>query len=430
LLAAAVAAAAALVAFFDSSLAAFVLAAGNLALIAGVVLDVLTAPHPQAFRVERHAPEVLTVGRESTVVLSATNPSRRRLSVWLRDSSPSSLGRSPDRHATTAGPLERIQVTAAIRPSRRGRVPLGPITARAAGPLRLAGRQRTLPIYASIRVYPALPSRAEVELRLDRARLLQAGERSSNIRGGGTDFDSLREYHPDDEFRRINWRATARSSKAISNLFREERNQQVLLMLDAGRMMAASINNVSRFEYSIDAAIAVAELAARVGDYVGMTAFGRDITASIGPRGGRSQPRRILDALFELTPTLEATNYREAFAGVLSRHRRRSLLVLLTELTEESALESLFQAVPALVGRHLVIIGAVQDPQLEAIARSMPATSEEAFEKAAATQALDARERAATRLRRMGVRVIDQPPGRLAGQIADTYLRIKAFGRL
>lgn len=422
--------AAAVVAFFNPGVAGFVLAAGNVALIAAVVLDVLNAPHPRDLRIERDGPEVLTVGTKSTVVLTATNPLRRRLSLWLRDSSPVSLTRSPVRHTTSAGPLERVRVSGEIRPTRRGRLPVGPITARVAGPLGLAGKQETLPVYTSIRVYPALPSRAEVELRLDRARLLQSGERSSNIRGGGTDFDSLREYHPDDEFRRINWRATARSSKAISNLFREERNQQVLLMLDAGRMMAASINNISRFEYSIDAAVAVAELAARVGDYVGMTAFGRDIVASIGPRGGKSQPRRILDAVFELSPTLEATNYREAFAGVLSRHRRRSLLVLLTELTEETALESLFQAVPALVGRHLVILGAVQDPQLEAMARSMPSTSEEAFEKAAATQALDARERAATRLRRMGVRVIDQPPGRLAGQIADSYLRIKAFGRL
>ncbi len=279
-------------------------------------------------------------------------------------------------------------------------------------------------------MYPALPSRREVETRLERARQLQSGERSSTIRGGGTEFDALREYHPDDEFRRINWRATARAAKPVTNIYREERNQSVTLLLDAGRMMATTLEGVPRFEYAIDAAFAIAELASRAGDHVGMLAFAGDVVAMVGPRGGPSQPRRILDALYDVEPSLEAADYRRAFSTLLGRHRRRSLLVLLTDLMEESAQESLFTAMPALVRRHLVLVGSVTDASIERIARAVPEDSETAYLKAAAAGALERREDAAARLIRMGVGVVDQPPGRLAAALADRYLRIKAYGRL
>lgn len=307
---------------------------------------------------------------------------------------------------------------------------MGPVTVRTAGPLGLGGRQATLPLESVVSVYPALPGRAEVELRLTRARLLQAGERSSAVRGGGTEFDSVREYHPDDEFRRINWRATARAARPISNIYREERNQQVMLVLDAGRLMAGSVEGVSRFEYAIDAAMALAALAARVGDHVGMLAFGRDVEAMVAPRSGRGHPRLILETLFALEPRLDAPNYRRAFSTLLTRHRRRSLIVLLTELGEVSAMESLFEALPALAGRHLVLVGSVTDPALQAAAAAIPADSAGVYLKAAAAEAVEARETAAARLAGLGAVVVDLPPGRLAGRLADEYLRIKAHGRL
>jgi uncharacterized protein (DUF58 family) len=317
-----------------------------------------------------------------------------------------------------------------VRPARRGLASLGPVTVRTSGPLRLAGRQSTVGPTGQVKVYPALPSRAEVELRLQRARLLEVGERSSSIRGGGTDFDSLRDYHPDDEFRRINWRATARAARPITNLYRQERNQQVILLVDASRMMATSFGGFSRFEYALDAGIAVAELAARTGDQVGLLAFAGRVLSMVGPKGGRVQPRRLLEALFALQPSLESANYRDAFSTLLARHRRRALLVLLTELTEESAMEPLLEALPGLLARNLVLVGAVADPEVSALARVVPATSEQVYEKAAAAAAMDARDRAGARMRRMGARVVDRPPGKLAGELADQYLSIKAFGRL
>jgi uncharacterized protein (DUF58 family) len=406
------------------------LVAVNVVLLVALSVDVALAPRPDALQAARDAPAVISLDRPAAATLRLHNPTRHSLRVGTHEAAAPSLGLVPARQWARLGPGEWASLEEDLVPSRRGRARLGPLTLRTCGPLGLGGRQRTLPVRDTVKCYPALPGRRQVELRLDRARMLQSGERSSAIRGGSGEFDALREYHPDDEFRRINWQATARSTRTISNTYREERNQHVILALDASRMMAGTVERVPRFEHALDAGIALAELAGRTGDHVGMAAFAGDVLVSTGPRAGRAQGRRILDQLFDLEPSLDAPNYRRAFAVILSRHRRRALLVLLTELTDPAAMEGLFAALPMLLSRHLVLIAAVLDPALEAEATMVPATSEEAYRKAAAAGALAARSATAARLGAMGATVVDRLPGDLAGALADQYLTIKSLGRL
>lgn len=394
-----------------------------------LVFDIWQAPHPNALGIKRLAPSVLTTDEVSRVTLRLHNPSHRPLSVAIRDATPRSGARTPVVHRNRIG-AEGGALDAQIAPARRGRLQLGPVTVRVSGPIGLGGRQATLPIVDTLKVYPALPGRSEVELRIERARLLQSGRRSSRLRGGGTDFDSLRDYHPDDEFRRINWNATARAAKPITNLYREDRDQQIVLLLDTGRTMAGTVAGLSRFEHALDAAIALAELASRGGDHVGVMAFASRVEAMLNPRGGRDQPRRALDLLFDRQPSLDPTDYRGAFATLLSRHRRRSLLVLFTELTEESVMQPLFDALPVLLPRHLLMIGSIVDPEILALRSSLPHSYEDAYLAAAAAQSFSARNRASAHLRSLGVSVEDREPGKLAGALADRYLQIKDAARL
>ncbi len=405
-------------------------ALANAVLVVALMADVLRAPDPARLQPTRELAGVLKMDAESTITIRVHDPLGRAVTVEVRDSTPPSFRRAPLRQRARVGAGNWVSFTAAIKPRRRGAFTIGPLTVRAAGPLGLAGRQRTLSIHDQVKVYPPLPSRSRVTTLLDRARSLPSGQRSALVRGGGTEFDSLREYHRDDEFRRINWRATARSSKPISNVWREERDQTVLILLDAGRAMAGTIAGVARFEEAIDAAVAVAEIGARAGDHVGMAAFAREVIASVPARGGRAQPGRILDALYAVEPRLEAPAYRRAFSSVLARHRSRAMLVLLTDLADEAVIEPLAGALPALLRHHLVVVGAVRDPTVDDMASRVPSTSEQAYEQAAAADALERRERAATRLRLAGAAVVDRVPGALGAALCDHYLRVKAYGRL
>lgn len=405
------------------------LVVANVLLFGLLVFDISQAPHPSALRIERRAPSVLTMHEVGRVTLRIQNPGHRSLRVAIRDATPRSGARTPVVHRNRIGGTGGV-LEAQIVPGRRGRLELGPVSVRVSGPIGLGGRQTTLSIVDIVRVYPAIPGRSEVELRLERARMLQSGQRSSRHRGGGTDFDSLRDYHPDDEFRRINWSATARAAKPITNLYREDRDQQIVLLLDAGRTMAGTVAGVSRFEHALDAAVALTELATRAGDHVGVMAFGSRVEAMLSPRGGRDQPRRALELLFDLEPSLDPTDYRGAFGTLLSRHRRRSLLVLFTDLTERSVMQPLFDALPVLLPRHLLMIGSIVDPEVLALRSALPGSYEDAYMAAAAAQSLSARNRASAHLRSRGVVVEDREPGKLTGALADRYLQIKSAGRL
>jgi uncharacterized protein (DUF58 family) len=407
-----------------------VLVGATVLVTALVIVDAVLAPRPSALQARRTVAAVLRMGRPADVLVELHDPIDRALAVEIHDATPPSMDREPARHHVSIEAGGWSQLSASIRPKRRGRASIGPLTIRTAGPLGLAGRQAIVPLIDEVKVYPALRGRAEVELRFRRAQLLQSGLRSTAYRGGSDEFDSLREYRSDDEFRRINWKATARSPRPIANEYREEHNQQVVMLLDASRATAGQVAGVSRLEHSLDAAIAVADLAARVGDHVGALAFGRDVRAFVEPRGGPSQPPRILQLLFDLEAGLYAPNYPLAFATLLARHRRRSWLVLFTDLSEESVLEPLLRAIPVLLSRHLLVVASVRDPEVETLATSVPWTSEDAYDRASAGGFVTWRDRAAARIRGLGATVIDAQPGALAASVADEYLQIKSRGRL
>ena len=225
---------------------------------------------------------------------------------------------------------------------------------------RLAPQRRSAPTV--LRVHPPFKSRDEAELLIRRARILEVGLRSARGVGGGTEFEQLRDYTPDDEFRRVDWAASARAGKPIVRTYRPERNQTVIVMLDNGRLMAAQVADAPRLEHAMDAAIMLTHVATRLGDRVGMVTFDAQPRAIVPAARHREQTARITEAVYELEPALVESDYRGAFATMLARFRRRSLIVVLSDLVGPAMEESLLPALPLLVRRHLVVVGAVRDP--------------------------------------------------------------------
>jgi uncharacterized protein (DUF58 family) len=323
-----------------------------------------------------------------------------------------------------------VEVDATLRPTRRGRFEPTAVVVRTEGPLGLLARQRTRQVPGRLQVYPRFPSRDEAELKVRRARRVEAGLRTAQGRGGGTEFDQLREYTPDDESRRIDWAATARTGRPIVRTYRAEQNQVVVCLLDNGRVMAGRVAGVPRVEHAMDAAMALTSVAARLGDRAGLVAFDVGVRAVVPPGSGARQVGRVADVFPELEPVLAESDYAVAFAETLARFRRRAMLVVLTDLVEQAMLESLLPALPLLASRHRVVVAAVHDPAVVRWARAAPADPEQAYRAAAAVDALEERSRAAARLQGLGAMVVDAEPGALAGKLCDVYLDAKATGAL
>ncbi len=410
------------------------------------VIDWALGVRPGAVPVERHVPGVIPLDGEAEVVWRVGDATplrgplgprargrrgrRRGLRVALADELAPSLRPSSRRARLVVPASGWASAKVLLRPSRRGRFVVSEIVVRVSGPLGLVDRQGARQLPAVVRVYPPFKSRKEAELRIDRARILEVGLRSAAGRGGGTEFDSLRDYSVDDEFRRIDWAATGRSGRPIVRTYRAERNQTVLLLLDCGRTMAGRVADVPRLDHAMDAVMMLTAVATRLGDRAGLVAFDRRVRAVVPPGHSHDQLSRVTEAMYALEPELAESDYRGAFAETLVRFRRRALLVVFTELADQAVTETLLPALPLVARTHLLVVASVADPEVAGWAQAAPSDAGMAFRKAAAVAARTERARTVARLRGLGATVVDAEPGRLAPLLADAYLRVKATGRL
>lgn len=403
-------------------------------LVLAVLLDAFLGTSPAQLVVQREHPPVVVTGREATVSWEVHSESRRRLRVAVADDLAPSLQGRARRFAVVVPPGGSAKVSTTISPMRRGRFELDRLTVRIEGRLGLGARQRAVPLHTTLRVHPPFRSRDEAELKIRRARILEIGIRSARGLGGGTEFEQLREYGPDDEFRRIDWTATARSGRTIVRTYRSERNQNVLVMLDNGRTMAGRVDGVPRVEHAMDAVMMLTAVATRLGDRCGLVTFDRVVRTVIAPARHGDQVARVTEAMFALEPELSESDYPTVFAQVVARFRRRSMLVLLTDLVDQAVEASLLPALTLISRTHLVVVASVRDPQVEAWAAGADlddiGPDEAAYRQVAAVEALTERRRTAARLRGRGVTVIDAVPGRLSSELADAYLLVKRNGRL
>ena len=379
----------------------------------------------------RRCPDVVAVGEQATIEWRVENRGARKVALEVADEIAPSLRASARRLSFVLPGYGRAVATTTIRPSRRGRFEFDATEVRTAGPLGLVAMQRRRTMRHVLRVYPAFPSRREAELRIDRARVLEVGLRSAKGRGGGTEFDTLREYSPDDEFRRMDWSATARTGRPIVRTYRAERNQTILLLLDVGRLMAGRVADAPRLEHAMDAVMMLTTVATRLGDRAGLVAFDDEVRAVVPPSHSRGQLGRVTEAMYGLEPRLVESDHSSAFAEAVGRFRRRAMLVVFTELVEHAVADTLLPALPLVLRDHLVVLASVRDPDvLSWMSGPVGDDVGDTYRRAAAIAAVEERRRLTARLRGRGVVVVDEPPGRLAPALADAYLRAKATGRL
>lgn len=407
----------------------------TLALINGVLLivamlDSLLAPSVGVLVISREHPPVVVLGEAAVLGWSVHNASGRRVHLRLADELAPSLRATTRRVTLRLKPGATATASTTIEPARRGRFPMSEVTLRINGPLGLGARQRRVSVPTMLRVHPPFRSRDEAELRIRRARMLDIGLRSSIGVGGGTEFEQLREYTADDEYRRVDWAASARTGRTIVRTYRPEQNQTMVVMLDAGRVMAGRVDDVPRLEHAMDAVMMLGAVASGLGDKVGLMTFATEVDKVVAPARNRDQVSRMTEAMFDLEPALAESDYSGAFSSLLSRFRRRALIVILSDLQPQMVEDSLIPALPLILRHHLVVVGAVMDPAVVRWADGAAADGAETYRKAAAIAALAERRRIALRLSGLGVTVIDAVPGQLSTRLADAYLSVKAAGRL
>lgn len=308
---------------------------------------------------------------------------------------------------------------------RRGRHVLAPVAVRLRGPLGLASWTHEVGEELTVEVYPDLPAarRAAVAARLSVFR--DPGFRGRGPLGLGTEFESVREYSPDDDIRQVNWRASAKLDRPMSNDYRLEQDRDLICALDAGRLMRAPLGDRTRLDAAVDAVAALAAVADDVGDRLGVQAFDSEVRVWLPP--GREGGRTGLRALYDIEPSEAEADYGGAFQQL--ERAKRALVFLFTDLIEEVAARPLVEAMPVLARKHAVTLVSPRDPDLHEAIAAAPPSLHGALRASVALDVLEARRRAVATARSVGIEVVEAPADKLASACVQAYLRAKRRAR-
>lgn len=408
-----------------------------IALAVAVVLDIVLAAGTNKLRYVRSPDRSARLGQQVECGLSIHNEGARRFRGQVRDAWPPSAQARPRIHPIDIPAGQDQHVQTQLQPVRRGDQRATVVTARSIGPLGLAGRQGSRPVPGQLRVLPPFLARKHLPSRLAKLREID-GLLPTLVRGQGTEFDSLREYVVGDDMRSIDWRATARRADVVVRTWRPERDRRVVIVLDTGRTAAGRVGvdptasdpaGWPRLDWSMDAALLLAALASRAGDHVDFLAHDRVSRAGVFGASRTELLAQLVDAMAPLQPTLVESDWRAMASAIALRARRRSLVVLLTDLNAAALDEGLLPVLPQLSAKHHLLLAAVSDPRVDQMAAGR-SDAAAVYDAAAAERSRNDRGAIATRLRRGGVEVVDAPPTGLAPALADHYLAMKATGRL
>lgn len=414
------------------------LIAGFYALGLGMLLwlDRRRAGPATQFEVKRSHNNRLSLGAANRIVIALRSRAKRPVTVTIRDEPPYQFAGTE--HATQSAalpPQGTTEMVYTLRPLRRGNYAFGDLNVRWTSPLGFYIRQAIIPAAAPVKVYPNLHEIRKFELLARRDQLAEIGLRNVRLRGEGTMFESLREYMPDDPYRSINWKATARRAKPISTDYEPERNSRVVVALDVGRMMRSPIRveeydgvswQMAKVDFVINSVLLFSYVAALKGDQIGLLVFADRVQFFLPPQSGRAHFQKILEAMYALESQPVEADYGRMFTYLGVQSKKRALTVVFTDLSGLRASEALARYMPRLAPRHVPLLVTIRDPALEQETQQIPSSSERVYRRAVAGQLVAERRLLLEKLRRQGVFTLDVSAENLSMAIVSQYLELKA----
>ncbi|HEU4753317.1 MAG TPA: DUF58 domain-containing protein [Armatimonadota bacterium] len=396
---------------------------GCCALLAG---NYLLSVRPADLQVSRHVAPRLSLGQREPVELRLRNYGRYPLRILVGDTPPPGWEVEGLPVEVVVRPHQEVVHTYHVTPNARGRFRFGDFFLRVEQYPGFALRQLRLPGGEEVRIYPDMREVTKYELMARRSRLADLGIHRSRLIGRGTEFERIREYTPDDEYRHVDWKATARRHRPMSRVYEVERSQNVFIVLDAGRMMAGRIGKLSKLDYAINAALMLAHVALKSGDRVGLMIVSDDVDAYLPLGKGQEQFNQCVELLYGVEARLCHVDYRGALEQIAVRCKRRSLVVFFTDLVDEETSAELVTYMRLLRPVHLPLCVTLQDNAVVAASRRPSETVPQMYQRTVALDLLGERRRVLDSLQRLGSLVLDSAPEDLSVSVVNRYLELKA----
>lgn len=402
----------------------------DLALALLFAVDAVLTRRQIRFRIQREKPARLSVGIDNEITLLLENLGNGPLQVIVRDQPPAAFRAEPRLLKVKVPAHAWVRTSYQLEPTERGNFSFGHVAVRFRGIFGFAWIDRSFPASEGVQVYPNLLEVRRFEALVRTTLVRTGGYHMRRMPGAGREFSHFRDYTVDDDYRHINWKATARRAKPITAVFESEHSQDIIFCLDVGRMMAARVGKLSKLDHAINAILMLTHVSHRFQDNLGLLVFSHEVHLWLPPAKGRAQYARFLQALYTIKPELVYVNHRAAFEHLIARHPKRALTMVFTDLLDEVVSAEYRDAARLLKRFHLPLTLAVADVPLQQMAARTPATVDELYDIQTARDMLHGRAELLRSLERQGVMVVDTVPERLTIDAVNTYLALKTGTRL
>lgn len=390
------------------------------------LIDLFRIPGMKVLQVEREMGRIASLDQTHPVTLHVSNLSSRAILAWMKDDVPEPCEAHPMQFILRLDGRSRTSVHYELTPRRRGAFEMEKVFLRVRSPFGFWNRVIEVPVKNSLHVYPNMKQLSEYAILARTNRLSLMGVRRTRKVGGENEFERLRDYTQDDNYKFIDWRTTARRNKLTVKDFQTSQSQRIIFMLDCGRLIANQSSGLTLLDHALNSALMLSYVALRQGDSVGMICFSNKIQSFVPPRGGMNQMNQLLHASFDRFPEMVESRYDEAFYYLSTHIKKRSLVVLITSVIDEVNANQLQSHLSSLVGRHLPLGVLLRDHNLfDAVDQRQPDTAS-TFRAAAAAEILSWRHQVLRDLEHQGVLTLDLFPENMTAPLINSYLNIKA----
>jgi uncharacterized protein (DUF58 family) len=400
-------------------------------ILAAWAWDLLRLPAAGQLEVRRIWRTRPALAVRSEISIEIKNFSKIPIRAHVMDEAPLQLRLEPPELNLPLGVKTAAREKYSILPAERGDVRLGRVFVRYQSALRMAERWSVAETAQTVSVLPNLDEAKQHTLYLIRSRQVEMEKRRKRQHGLGREFDTLREYREGDEIRDISWTATARRHQVITRVFQIERSQAVWIVLDAGRLLRAKVEEpgrtlrLAKLDYAVNAALSIAQVALLCGDRVGLLAYGRRIQQNLNAGRGPRQVRAIVEALAQVRGEAREADHGRAVRSILSTQKNRGLIIWITDFAETATTPEVLEYAMHMTSRHLVVFAAMGQPDLNRVAADTPKTEEDMYRHVAALEIAQRRDLLLRGLRQRGVLALELMPNMLASALVNQYLEIK-----
>lgn len=402
--------------------------AASVVLCALLIADFARGPRANDIAVTRRIPDHIALRTPAIIAYDVSNRSRIDIRFYAVDAAVRTLTFDAPASPARIPAERRMTIERVATPVSRGIDAFTAIYAWYENDIGLLRRRAFVDVAQEFRVYPDLSAVRRYGSLHVRNRLIEAGIRRMRMRGGGTEFESLREFSNGDAFRAIDWKATARRGKLMVAQHEIERSQDVMLALDCGRLMTARVGDQRKLDFAVTAALSLASIASLAHDRVGVAAFAATMLAARAPRSTAASIHALTKSISDIEPRFEESDYALAASYLRAHLHRRSLVVLFTDAIDPIAQSTVLAEFASLAKRHHVLCVFMNDAAVENALSVPPTTIDDAYGTTVAIELSHERAQAKRTLGRLGIDVLDVPAPKLATATIEEYLRMKSRG--